>query len=638
MKALNPGRFTTLVVGALLAGLVFGWTAEMADAETIELVTFYPTTPGDSTLDNLNVMNSLGVGTDSPDTLFHLLGDPSENTEVLFLSGSGGKIFVGIDVADPATADPKAPLQISGDHPSSVRVDIDNEGVGQSALVLRDIDSGVSSLSNRALVARLDGTHPWGAALRLTNIVNNAVVGRYMISETGDHVFGGADGDVHDEPNFTIDTDGKATLSGNLVLEQNTTDKDTGCIYKGSYRFIHNYGGDSNIFVGMSAGNFVLDADGTSPDALFNTALGTEALDNLNQGYSNTAVGYRALGSTRDGNDNTAVGLQAGFYNSDGERNVAIGHSALHENRSGDGNVGVGKSALYYTRGQSNTAVGMQALSGDGTDAANVTGDNNSAFGYLAMNDVTTGNRNVAMGSHALYATSTGNYNTALGYSAGWSTTTGSSNVFIGYYAGYNAGATDSNKLYIENSSSSNPLIYGDFTDNSEFVTVNGNFGIKTSTFGTGAKGVLGIFNGTTPSTSPVNMVQLYVQPVVQGTPSASKSELFVRDQAGNVTTLSPHNFSRIPQGPSEPMAWAFYSERGKTAINVDMLKAVRWIEALSGEELVHLVDLATGKTLAPSTAQDRVSALEQRLLKHVEVLKAQNRTLQRRLEALERR
>ena len=49
-----------------------------------------------------------------------------------------------------------------------------------------------------------------------------------------------------------------------------------------------------------------------------------------------------------------------------------------------------------------------------------------------------------------------------------------------------------------------------------------------------------------------------------------------MRDEAGNVTTLSPHNFSMIPEGPSEDMAWAYYSEKNGKRINVDMLKLAK--------------------------------------------------------------
>lgn len=63
----------------------------------------------------------------------------------------------------------------------------------------------------------------------------------------------------------------------------------------------------------------------------------------------------------------------------------------------------------------------------------------------------------------------------------------------------------------------------------------DGNVGIGTDSFGTSAVGVLGIKNGTAPTSSPADMVQLYAEDVT------ASSELRVRDEAGNVTTLSPH-------------------------------------------------------------------------------------------------
>ena len=67
-----------------------------------------------------------------------------------------------------------------------------------------------------------------------------------------------------------------------------------------------------------------------------------------------------------------------------------------------------------------------------------------------------------------------GDNNVSVGaYSGGFSgTSNGSYNVFLGYYAGFTE--TGSNKLYIENSNSSSPLIYGEF--NNDLVRINGNF------------------------------------------------------------------------------------------------------------------------------------------------------------------
>jgi hypothetical protein len=68
-----------------------------------------------------------------------------------------------------------------------------------------------------------------------------------------------------------------------------------------------------------------------------------------------------------------------------------------------------------------------------------------------------------------------------------------------------------------------------------------------------------------------------------------ASSELKVRDEAGNITTLSPHNFSLIPGGASEDLAWSYYSEKEGKAINVDMLKMARLLEQLTGEKLIYI-------------------------------------------------
>ncbi len=51
--------------------------------------------------------------------------------------------------------------------------------------------------------------------------------------------------------------------------------------------------------------------------------------------------------------------------------------------------------------------------------------------------------------------------NTCVGFQTGYSNTDGNNNVFIGYMAGYLE--TSSNKLYISNSNTISPLIYGEF-------------------------------------------------------------------------------------------------------------------------------------------------------------------------------
>lgn len=93
------------------------------------------------------------------------------------------------------------------------------------------------------------------------------------------------------------------------------------------------------------------------------------------------------------------------------------------------------------------------------------------------------------------------------------------------------------------------------------------------------------IFNGVAPVSSVANGIILYAQDV------AASSELKVRDEAGNITTLSPHNFS-LCGGPSEEMAWSYYSEKDGKAINIDMMKLARLLEKLTGEKLVYIGDV----------------------------------------------
>lgn len=92
---------------------------------------------------------------------------------------------------------------------------------------------------------------------------------------------------------------------------------------------------------------------------------------------------------------------------------------------------------------------------------ASYTHSQGTAMGYEALDSSSTGDANSAFGYQSLYQTTTGANNTSLGSEAGYSNVSGSGNVFLGYQAGYSE--TGSNKLYISNSNTSSPLIYGDF-------------------------------------------------------------------------------------------------------------------------------------------------------------------------------
>ncbi len=96
-------------------------------------------------------------------------------------------------------------------------------------------------------------------------------------------------------------------------------------------------------------------------------------------------------------------------------------------------------------------------------------------------NDDGTNNQNVSIGINALGSNTSGYSNTATGHMALISNTIGIGNVAIGYMAG--PGEADSNKLYIENSNSLNPLIWGDFAFDRIVINGNSTHNINNRTF-----------------------------------------------------------------------------------------------------------------------------------------------------------
>lgn len=208
--------------------------------------------------------------------------------------------------------------------------------------------------------------------------------------------------------------------------------------------------------------------------------VGDEVLtiDDLIDGYSD---GYSLfLGNRAGDNDNgtnnynVAVGISALRYNIAGASNVALGYQSLYNNVVSN-NMALGYRAMYTnTNGSFNSGIGSQSL------FFNTTGKQNTAVGYSSLYRNTTGEYNVGVGYYANSYNQAGSNNTMIGYKAGQGGTTAhskSGNIHIGYMAGYND--TTDNKLYIENSSSDSPLIYGDF--DTDLLRVNGTLYIDTA-------------------------------------------------------------------------------------------------------------------------------------------------------------
>lgn len=233
------------------------------------------------------------------------------------------------------------------------------------------------------------------------------------------------------------------TLNNNTTtsLQDNVADASlTGPTYDGLDNFTRGH-----IYLdGVSAGffgntNFGLGigslANGKKFTGGFNFALGTGSLRRVTSGRANSALGAYSLSNVTTGYYNTAFGYDTGTYLTTGFHNTIVGNSSM----------------VAATTAYSNTAIGVNSL-------------------YL----LTTGYINVAIGSGSLYSLTTGFNNVGIGFNAGYYNQTGGGNIFIGYFAG--AKEMGSNKLYIHNSDSVNPLIYGEF-DNS-YLKVNGDLQI----------------------------------------------------------------------------------------------------------------------------------------------------------------
>jgi hypothetical protein len=97
------------------------------------------------------------------------------------------------------------------------------------------------------------------------------------------------------------------------------------------------------------------------------------------------------------------------FYNITGNENTAVGYDALDLNDSGSANTADGVNALLLNNGSYNTATGQNALYHNGG------GHNNTADGQNALKNNSIGSNNVGVGSNAGINLTTGDNNIDIG-------------------------------------------------------------------------------------------------------------------------------------------------------------------------------------------------------------------------------
>ena len=123
-------------------------------------------------------------------------------------------------------------------------------------------------------------------------------------------------------------------------------------------------------------------------------------------------------------------------------------------------------------------------------------------------------------------------------------------------------------------------------------LQVGTNLGMGTTTFGTNANLVIAFLNGTAPTTSPSNTVQLY----------ATSGELRVRDASSNTTTLSPHPADAPFDRSGRESTHAYYeiNHRTNREVWLDNYGALEALEALTNEQFIYTRRLKPGQRENP--------------------------------------
>ena len=278
---------------------------------------------------------------------------------------------------------------------------------------------------------------------------------------------------------------GYQTLRSNLGAQRN--------VAVGHNAMYSNSSGETNVAIGSRAlynNNTVDDLVAIGDSALFNNgvgafgfngtsnvAVGSRSLKNNTTGHHNTAVGITSMEENINGIHNAAFGDRSMEKNQNGLHNAAFGTHSLHLNIDGNFNTGHGSYTLFNNvSGNHNTAIGTRALFYNTVQSSSVAIGDSSLFNNgLGGAGINNGIKNTAIGKSSGISNRNGSKNVYVGHRAGGENVTGSGNVFLGNEAGGNE--LGSNNLYIDNSNTAIPLLYGEF-DN-DLVRINGELNIN---------------------------------------------------------------------------------------------------------------------------------------------------------------
>lgn len=180
----------------------------------------------------------------------------------------------------------------------------------------------------------------------------------------------------------------------------------------------------------------------------------------------NTDILYQGNQFIKKSGLNYAIGSGNSNLSAAGSHNFIYGDGAGDDGMSGSFNVILGGNCGEdLTIGSNNVLIGYDAGQDITTGSGNIFFGKNTGTGST---NALTGGYNIGIGEGSLFnAQGAATQNTVLGSFAADDITTGSANIVIGYLAASNGDlTTESNKLWIENTNGSTPLIYGEFDNN----------------------------------------------------------------------------------------------------------------------------------------------------------------------------
>ena len=351
-------------------------------------------------------------------------------------------------------------------------LDISTDGLrvlngGDTLMVIRtnEIRANISSSKGLSRTFSVTTNSAKGSGLDLMRLTSDST--RFWISDSGSG-FGVSSLTAAKEK--SVATDFLKVSNANTEMREGTagnryTDFSPSNMFLGLNAGI-NTTGVGNVFIGNQAG---MNNTATSQ----NTIIGQDAGRYTDAG-GNTFMGYGS-GFQATGVGNTFYGVHTGSNAGDGQYNNVFGSYGGTYN-TGDSNCIFGRMAGYGIEGESNYT--YNCLFGSYSGYKLTTGGANVMIGNGSGGNTSTGYQNVFLGHNAGDANTTGQENVYIGSGSAYSNSTGSKNVFIGDGSGYYE--TGSERLYIENSYSSSPLIYGEF-DN-DLVRINGDLNVTGAT------------------------------------------------------------------------------------------------------------------------------------------------------------